>query len=160
MVSVALVRLARPEDLGKIARLAGELVRLHHRFDAKRFMLIDNVEAGYEWFFRRELANREVVILAAELDGEVIGYAYGRLEPRDWNALLDAHGAVHDVFVDPGARKRGVGRELMTAILGALCDRGARTIVLSTATHNTEAQRLFESVGFRHTMVEMTREVE
>jgi ribosomal protein S18 acetylase RimI-like enzyme len=157
---VALVRPALPADLGRISRLAGELVRLHHRFDAKRFMLIDNVESGYEWFFRRELANRDVVILAAETDGEVVGYAYGRLEQRDWNALLDAHGAVHDIFVDPTARKRGVGRELMSAMLTALRERGARTIVLSTATPNTAAQRLFESLGFRSTMIEMTRDAE
>lgn len=160
MASVALVRPTLPEDLGKISRLAGELVRLHHRFDAKRFMLIDNVESGYEWFFRRELANRDVVILTAETAGEVVGYAYGRLEQRDWNALLDAHGAVHDIFVDPAARKQGVGRELMNAMLAALRERGARTIVLSTATPNTAAQRLFESMGFRPTMVEMTRQVE
>jgi ribosomal protein S18 acetylase RimI-like enzyme len=160
MAFVALVRPALAKDLGTISRFAGELVRMHHRFDAKRFMLIDNVEAGYEWFFRRELGNKEVAILTAEREGELLGYAYGRLEPRDWNNLLDVHGAVHDLFVAPAARRQGVGRALLSAMLAALGERGARTVVLFTATPNVAAQRLFEMAGFRSTMIEMTRELE
>jgi ribosomal protein S18 acetylase RimI-like enzyme len=157
---VALVRPALAKDLGTLSRFAGELVRMHHRFDAKRFMLIDDVEAGYEWFFRRELGNKEVAILTAEREGELLGYAYGRLEPRDWNNLLDVHGAVHDLFVAPTARRQGVGRDLLSAMLAALGERGARTVVLFTATPNVAAQRLFEMAGFRSTMIEMTRELE
>jgi ribosomal protein S18 acetylase RimI-like enzyme len=157
---VALVRPALAKDLGILSRFAGELVRMHHRFDAKRFMLIDDVEAGYEWFFRRELGNKEVAILTAEREGELLGYAYGRLEPRDWNNLLDVHGAVHDLFVAPTARRQGVGRDLLNAMLAALGERGARTVVLFTATPNVAAQRLFEMAGFRSTMIEMTRELE
>ena len=47
------------------------------------------------------------------------------------------------------------------SILGA--DHGYRllwVIVLSTAARNETAQRLFESSGFRRTMVEMTRELD
>src|SRR4051812_26774521 len=85
------IRPATARDLPVIGRLAGELVRLHHGFDVQRFMLVPGVEAGYERYFRQELTKSEVVILAAELDAEVVGYAYGRLEPKDWNTLVDEH---------------------------------------------------------------------
>jgi ribosomal protein S18 acetylase RimI-like enzyme len=153
-----IVRPARPQDLRAISQYAGELVRLHHRFDEKRFMLIPNVESGYEWFFGRELSDPKVVILAADQDGEIVGYAYGRLEERDWNSLLDDFGAVHDIFVSPAVRGQGVGRQLMTAMLDALGERGAPRVVLHTATQNEDAQRLFKALGFRPTMIEMTRE--
>jgi ribosomal protein S18 acetylase RimI-like enzyme len=155
-----LVRRARLEDLHAVASLAGELVRVHHGFDARRFILPPHVEAGYERFFRHELPNEEVVILAAENEGQIIGYAYGRIEPRDWNMLLDGHGAVHDVFVNPDARRRGVGRELLVKMLAELRGRGARSVVLYSASPNAAAQRLFESLDFRSTMIEMTRELE
>ena len=81
--------------------LAGQLVRQHSAFDAKRFLFIENPEKGYEWWFGKELQNKKALILCAKLDGKLVGYAYARQEPRDWNALLDAHGALHDIFGAP-----------------------------------------------------------
>jgi ribosomal protein S18 acetylase RimI-like enzyme len=56
------------------------------------------------------------------------------------------------------SRQEGIGGLPLQAILKALADRGAPRVVLSTATPNTVAQRLFAAVGFRSTMIEMTRE--
>src|SRR5258708_7262018 len=98
-----IVRAAEARDLPAIAELAGRLVRQHHGFDAQRFMLIPNAEAGYTRFFEGELANPAVLILAAERDQAIVGYAYARLEPRDWNALLDACGVLHDIYVNESA---------------------------------------------------------
>jgi ribosomal protein S18 acetylase RimI-like enzyme len=60
--------------------------------------------------------------------------------------------------VDPMARGRGIGRQLLRAIIIELTARGAPRVVLSTAARNEAAQRLFLSAGFRPTMLEMTRE--
>jgi ribosomal protein S18 acetylase RimI-like enzyme len=48
---------------------------------------------------------------------------------------------------------------LLDAMIEALAARGVPRVVLSTAEKNEGAQRLFEGVGFRRTMVEMTREL-
>jgi ribosomal protein S18 acetylase RimI-like enzyme len=129
---------------------------MHHEFDPKRFLLPPNVEAGYERFFRDELSNPQAVILAAEQDQELLGYAYGRIEQRDWNKLLERHGAIHDLFVTPPARSSGVGRKLLESMVEQLAVRGARQFILYTATQNVAAQRLFGAFGFRPTMIEMT----
>jgi ribosomal protein S18 acetylase RimI-like enzyme len=71
--------------------------------------------------------------------------------------LLDRHGAIHDIYVADSERKRGTGRRLLDAITGELEALGAPRLVLSTMVSNTAAQRLFASVGFRSTMLEMTR---
>src|SRR5579884_1595901 len=94
------IRPASQEDLPEVAALAARLVRQHHAFDAKRFMLQEPIEEGYRWWLGRELANGDAVVLVAVEGGSVLGYAYGRLEERDWNALLDVHGALHDIYVD------------------------------------------------------------
>jgi ribosomal protein S18 acetylase RimI-like enzyme len=88
----------------------------------------------------------------------VVGYAYGRIEPRDWNSLLDACGALHDIYVDERARRGGVAKKLLGEMLRRLEELGAPRVVLHSAWANAEAQRFFESQGFRRTMVEMTRE--
>ena len=153
------IRPATKPDLPAISQLAGALLRQHYGFDAKRFLLVENPESGYAWWFEKELQNPRALIWCAELDDRIVAYAYARLEERDWNALLDAHGALHDIFVDPGARRRGIGKELLLAVLGELERRGAPRVVLHTATQNTSATRLFAAVGFRQTMLEMTREL-
>ena len=134
-------------------------MRQHYDFDAQRFLLVDDPEAGYEWWFGEELANDKALLLCAELDGKLVGYAYARLEPRDWNALLDAHGALHDIYVDESARRRGVARQLLERVTAELRARGAPRVVLHTAVKNRAAQKLFELMGFRETMLEMTCEL-
>lgn len=153
------IRKATRRDLPRIAKLAGGLVRQHHAFDAQRFLFIDDPEAGYEWWFGKELTNAKALILCAKLDGQLVGYAYARLEPRDWNALLDAHGALHDIYVAESARRRGVAKRLLERVAAELKARGAPRVVLHTAVKNRGAQKLFASVGFRKTMLEMTCEL-
>jgi ribosomal protein S18 acetylase RimI-like enzyme len=145
--------------LPEIAVLAGQLVRQHFAFDAKRFLFIENPEKGYEWWFGKELQNKKALILCAKLDRKIVGYAYARIEPRDWNSLLDVHGALHDILVADAARRKGVGRQLLERTLKELRARGAPRVVLHTAIKNRAAQKLFASVGFRQTMLEMTCEL-
>jgi ribosomal protein S18 acetylase RimI-like enzyme len=152
------IRRATRDELPRIAALAADLVRMHHAVDAKRFFLPDRVEEGYAWWLGKELDRPGAVVLVALSDSRVVGYAYGTLEERDWNLLLDAHGAIHDVFVEASERRSGVGRLILQAIVRELEALGAERIVLGTMVSNLAAQALFQSVGFRPTLLEMTRE--
>jgi ribosomal protein S18 acetylase RimI-like enzyme len=158
VVEGVVVRRAEERDLAAVAPLAGELVRLHHATDPSRFFLPERVEEGYARWFSREIARAEAVVLVAARGSAIVGYAYGTLEGRDWNMLLDSHGALHDIFVADEARRGGIGRMLVSSIVEALEGLGARRIVLSTMVGNEGAQRLFRACGFRSTMIEMTRD--
>lgn len=153
-----ILRPARRDELTAVAKLAGKLVRMHHGLDARRFFLPDRVEEGYAWWFGQEIDRDEVVLRVAERANAIVGYAYGRLEERDWNQLLDACGAIHDVWVEEQERRRGVASALVEATIAALLAKGAPRVVLHTAAGNTGAQALFARLGFRPTMMEMTRE--
>jgi ribosomal protein S18 acetylase RimI-like enzyme len=154
------VRAATSADIAAVAPLAAELVRYHHGLDPSRFLLVEPIEQGYARFLASELKNPNVVLLAGEhaATGEIVGYAYGRLEPRDWNMLLEAHGALHDVLVAKKARKSGLGEMLVMEMCARLEALGAPRVVLHTAVQNEGAQALFEKAGFRRTMIEMTRD--
>lgn len=130
---------------------------MHAATDPRRFLLVDGVEEGYARWFAQEIRRPEAIVLSAERSGAVVGYGYGTIEGRDWNMLLDDHGAIHDVFVAAEARKLGVGAQIVRALCAALEAQGASRIVLSTMVQNEAAQRVFASCGFRPTMLEMTR---
>jgi ribosomal protein S18 acetylase RimI-like enzyme len=96
-------------------------------------------------------------VLAARAGRELVGYAYGRLEPRDWSTLRDRCGVGVDLWVEPAARGVGVGARLVEALAEALGRLGAERVVLDVAARNPGAARLFERMGFRPTMLELTR---
>lgn len=144
-----------------VGRLGALLVRMHHDFDPQRFMAATrHTPTGYASFLGSQLDEEDVVVMVAELEGEVIGYAYAAVEPRDWMSLRDTAGVLHDIIVDPARRQHGVGRKLLDAALAFLQSRGAPRVVLETAERNEPAQRLFAKAGFRRTMIEMTRELD
>jgi ribosomal protein S18 acetylase RimI-like enzyme len=153
------VRKATAEDGAALGRLGALLVKVHHDFDAKRFIAPGPAtEQGYGRFLVSRLEKEDAIVLVAEEDGAVMGYAYAGLEGADWMALRGPAGVLYDIIVDPARRQEGIGRALLQAMLKALADRGAPRVVLFTATPNEAAQRLFGAMGFRSTMIEMTRE--
>lgn len=99
---------------------------------------------------RRFLAERlslgDSVVLLAQEDEVALGFV------QMYPTFSSLHAAriyvLYDLFVDPAARERGVGRSLMQAAAGAASARGAVAMVLSTARTNRAAQRLYEALGW------------
>jgi GNAT superfamily N-acetyltransferase len=76
--------------------------------------------SSYARWLGAQLEKAGVVILSAERQGAVVGYAYGALEGYDYMALRGPAGVLHDVFVDPQMRQGGIGRALLEAMMDAL----------------------------------------
>ncbi|MEU7906118.1 ribosomal protein S18-alanine N-acetyltransferase [Actinoplanes sp. NPDC049118] len=93
--------------------------------------------------FWNELAQRNFYLVAEE-DGKVAGYAGLAVVDQDesW---------VQNIAVSRDAQRRGVGRQLLEALLA---EAGGRKVLLEVAVDNAPAQRLyagydFEPVGIR-----------
>ena len=87
--------------------------------------------------------------LVAELDGEVVGYAYaGLFHTRP------AYGwtVENTVYVDPKAQRRGVARALMEHLIGECAKRGFRQMIAVIAAAGDPEQsasiRLHRALGF------------
>lgn len=155
-----LIRPAVEADLPAIGRLGALLLRLHHGFDRQRFMAPGaDPEAGYAWFLGTQLGDPDVLLLVAEQNRQVVGYLYGAIEPRSWKELRDEAGYIHDVVVEGASRGQGIASRLVEEAAAWFGERRMPRIVLGTAERNEGAQRLFARLGFRRTMIEMTREL-
>ncbi len=160
MSDAFVIRPATRGDRPALGRLGALLLETHYEFDPQRFMAPGESSAdGYGWFLGTQLRDEEVVVLVAERDGAVVGYVYAGLEPQSWKELREACGFIHDVVVDESGRRAGIASALIAAATEWLRARGAPRVILWTAQRNEGAQRLFERLGFRRTMVEMTREL-
>ena len=153
------VRRAASGDMAVVGRLGELLVRLHHEFDPDRFLADDRPLAGtYARFLEAERQRDDVAVFVAERGQDIVGYVYAAVEGRSWKELRDVAGFIHDVVVDEQVRGRGVATALVDAAIAWLSERQVPRVMLWTAPQNEPAQRLFAGLGFRRTMIEMTRE--
>jgi len=155
------IRRASGKDLPALGVLGASLLREHHAFDPQRFIAPrGDPESGYGWFLGTQLKEEDVAVFVAERDGVVVGYVYTAIEPQSWKELRDTAGFIHDVVVAPEAQRHGVASALIDAACEWCRSLGAPRVVLWTAEKNDGAQRLFTRLGFRRTMIEMTRELD
>ncbi len=161
MTASVTIRPAEPRDEEALGRLGAMLVAEHHEFDRKRFLMpTGDITAAYGRFLVSQLHKEKAVVLVAERDGDVVGYVFGSLQDTDFLMLLGPAGVIYDLIVDPHQWKQGIGGRLLQGMLAALAEWGAPRAVLYTAAKNENAQRLFDRMGFRRTMIEMTRELD
>ena len=151
------IRKAERRDIEALGRLGAAMIRVHHDFDAQRFLApMEGTERGYGSFLVHQIDSNESCVFVADEDGSVVGYIFAALEPMSWMELRGAGGIVHDVLVAEAARGKGIGLQLMQAAIQWLREHGAPQIVLMTAAKNAAAHSLFRRLGFRDTMTEMT----
>jgi ribosomal protein S18 acetylase RimI-like enzyme len=154
------IRRAVSADQDLLGRYGGALMRQHHAADEKRFIQVENPEAGYGRFLVSQISNENSLVIVAEYAGTVVGYVFADVEPTNWMELRGPCGVIQDVFVDEKARRLGAGRELMRAAIDWIHSKGRSQVVLMTKSRNEHAQHLFTKLGFRPTMIEMTLDVE
>lgn len=83
--------------------------------------------------------------LVAEIDGVVVGYAYGS-EHRARGAYQTSCDVA--VYVDPGHKRTGIGRRLYEALLPRLKDRKVHAAFAGIALPNIASIKLHEAMGF------------
>lgn len=135
------VREAGPGDVDAVAPL----------FDAYRqFYQQPSDPALARAFIAERLARSESVIFLAERDGQAVGFVqlyplFSSTAARPRRLWL-----LNDLFVSPSARGGGVARALMDRARRLGEETGAAGLELVTARTNAPAQRLYESLGWRH----------
>ena len=149
------VRRALKEDGRRVAELAVKLARQHEGYDPLRFARL-YTEADAEWYYGRRNETADEAVLVAEVDNEIVGYAYLQYEAVNYPGLFKNAVYFHDIYVEESARGTGAGTALMNAAIATAKEFGADILVLSVAARNEHAKEFFERTGFRKTMVEMT----
>lgn len=132
------VRRASLADLNRIAPL----------FDAYRQFYGQAPDLALAREFLRERLERDqsIIFLALGQDGSAAGFT--QLYPSFSSASARRIFILNDLFVDPAARRSGVGRALLQAAADFGRKAGAARLTLSTAHTNTSAQALYEAAGW------------
>ena len=98
----------------------------------------------YAQVWKRLLGTDRIWGLGAHLDGKLVGITHFLFHTSAWNSEVCY---LQDLFVDPEARGRGVGRALIEAVADASRERGAEKLYWLTQTHNAAARALYDKVA-------------
>jgi ribosomal protein S18 acetylase RimI-like enzyme len=168
-----LIRAAAPRDVPMVLPMVREVCSLHESWDPRRFgMLPDVVDRYARWLPERAVDPRSVFLVADiqaagasrshasdDVSGPIVGYLVATIETSIPIYRVKEFGLIHDMWVDPAARRRGIARALVTRACDEFARLGVEAVRLETAVANASARDLFESCGFRASMHEMQRDI-
>jgi GNAT superfamily N-acetyltransferase len=75
-----------------------------------------------------------------------VGHVLLRYRYSMWVCGIEA--TIEDLFVDPSARKNGVGKALIERALQAASDHGCLSVCLDTNEFNVASTRIYTQLGF------------
>jgi L-amino acid N-acyltransferase YncA len=105
----------------------------------------DLAEMTRRW---RDISSRQYPYLVAERDGRILGYAYaGAFRPRS----AYRHTVEDSIYIAHDAQRLGIGRLLLTELIGRCTALGYRQMVAVIGdSGNTGSINLHLALGFRH----------
>lgn len=156
-----LVRPATPEDVPIVLPMVRALIDLHESNDPERFQTRPDVLDRYAAWLPERAADPWSVFLVAQdaPSARLVGFAVCTIEPEVPIFWIPECGWVHDVWVDPSARRTGIARALVRAVIARFEALGVKQIRLHTGVFNDTARRAFSAEGFRPCVVEMLRPI-
>ncbi len=139
-------RLATPDDVPALARLAAEAVAEQRDARGGRlFAARETRPLPADESLAEAVADPDQLVLVGLIDDVPVGYAVVRTEAlRDGSVL----GIISDLFVEPRAREVGVGEELIERALAWCRERGCAGVDGLALPGNRETKNFFESFGF------------
>lgn len=135
-----MIRPATPEDLPAILRLVRELAGYEREPDA----VTGTVEDFTGCLFPEE-GPPTAWAHVAEVQGQVVGIAVWFLTFSTWTGRNGLW--LEDLYVSPGFRGRGLGRDLMAALARICLDRGYPRMEWTVLDWNTPAQEVYRHLG-------------
>ena len=128
------------------------LLRPLRWWDVEELVALEQVLFGADtwtaptWWAELAQPNRwYTCVQLPERAGEIAGYAGA--------AVNGAQADVMTIAVAPWAQCRGLGRQLLDALVAAVAERGASELLLEVRADNTAAQRLYARAGFERIAV-------
>jgi ribosomal protein S18 acetylase RimI-like enzyme len=154
-----LIRTATADDIPEIVAIWGELAIHHAELDAA-FAPSERWREEYRYFIRSLIGRDDALAVVAVEDGTLVGYGVGRISVLPAFFERRRRGYIHDVVTRPAYRRRGIGRQLVEALLQWMRHADITVVELTVAVRNTGAVAFWERLGFVTYMHHMKRELD
>lgn len=150
--------------------MVSAICALHEAWDVARYGMIEDVKERYaRWLPQRATDPRSVFLVAEQQStskdaargdaGPLVGFLVGEVLTNIPIYRVKEYGFIHDMWVEPAARGKGIGRALVLRAMERFGAVGVTQVRLETARANEEARKLFATCGFTVATVDMLVEL-
>lgn len=154
------IRAGTPGDVAALLPMVREITTLHERADPDRFRVLPDILDRYAaWLPQRANDPRSVLLVAERADVGLVGFLVGTIEPEVPIFWIPECGWVHDLWIEPVARRQGVASRLIEHAAERFRALGVKQMRLHTGSFNESARKAFTKSGFRPCVVEMLRAI-
>jgi ribosomal protein S18 acetylase RimI-like enzyme len=154
------IRRAQATDIEAVLPMVAAIAALHESWDSAKYGYLPPPEERYRWWLGKQAEDgRGVFLVADDGAGRLAGFLIGTVEKEIPIYRLKEFGFIHDLWVEEEFRHEGIGRQLVMAAVERFAGMGVKQVRLDTAAANEAARKLFQSCGFRVSVVEMLMEL-
>jgi len=97
----------------------------------------------------------DIELLVAELNGELIGSGYARIEEAKVYLKHPKHAYLGFMYIDPAHRGKGVNQKIITALKKWATEKNVYELRLQVYYDNLPAIKAYEKIGFSKLMIKM-----
>ena len=142
-----ILRFAQEQDIPSLSRLLRQVLEVHHsgrpdifRPDTKKYTDDE---------LKNLLADSLSPIFVAEVDGQVLGYAFCQLQETRGSLLLQDRKSLYidDLCVEENCRGQGVGKALLDHVTLFAREQSCNSITLNVWALNETALRFYQRNG-------------
>ncbi|MBT7902690.1 GNAT family N-acetyltransferase [Candidatus Woesearchaeota archaeon] len=145
---VIVIRNAIKTDLDKVGDFCVGMLLYHEKFDSE-YKPSKTAKEKYISHLSESLSDKKKILLVAELDNNLIGFAFAKIDKKP--PVLDVvnYGVISDVYVDEKCRGKGVSQLLVSKLFDWFKTNGISDIEISVHTQNSLANIVWEKYGFK-----------
>ena len=148
------IRTATLADLDTLLEFEQGIVKTERPFDPT---LKDGHINYYDIAAMIQAPHIEVIV--AELNGEIIGSGYARIEDSKVYLKHPKHAYLGFMYVKPEHRGKGVNKKVIAALQHWAIVRGITEFRLDVYNDNLPAVKAYEKIGFSKHLIEMRMEL-
>lgn len=156
------IRTATAADVPAVLPMVQAVCDFHRDLEPTRYDFLPDIAARYaSWLPRRASDAASIFLVAEEEDrSRLLGFIVGEVLDEIPIFTVKTYGFIHDLWVEPVARRRGVGGRLVTAAVSRFKSMGVSQVRGDTAAGNEHARALVAHLGFVPTTVQMLKQLD
>lgn len=144
----ATIRRATPADAPALFR-AWQDLRAHNASTDPRVIPAPVSEIEFTAGLRELLARPTGTLVIAEVNGQLAGFIRAGVEENAPDRLPERHVGIGYLYVDPAARRRGIGRALFAAVRDwAASQDGVAHFEMTVLNQDGQAEAFWRALGF------------
>ena len=120
----------------------------HHRALSDEYPVLPGIAAVISSELRRAAARDSCRLFVAELEGELVGFVFAEIEGGAGPGAEPAPAWVHELWVEPAERERGVAAQLLAESDAFFAARGVKRVSVRVESSNAPALEFWARRGF------------